>query len=72
MALAMEVADTGGEIGKKLNPLKRLVDSITNIFAQVNETMEALGLPGRGNQKQVEGPRKQLPSPETTKSTSDL
>ena len=62
--LALELADTGGEIAERLAPARKIIDSIANVFAKAKELGEQLGLPPGSEPKQIEGPKKQLPAPD--------
>ena len=74
MALILEGADTGGEAGRKLEPLRKLLDSITGVIKSASEDEERniprLATPERP--KQIQPPRKELPSPKTDDGSSDL
>jgi hypothetical protein len=61
--LALELADTGGEVAERLAPARKIVDSVANVFARAKELGEQLGLPPRAEAKQIEAPRKQLSAP---------
>jgi hypothetical protein len=63
MALSLEFASTGGRAAKELEPAKKIIDSITNLFGKAKElTDKALKLPPPTPRKQIEGPREQTPS----------
>lgn len=68
-AFTLEVASVGGQAARELKPVKDLADAIGNLFAKAKEMGEKLGLPSRGEQKRIEGPRKQLPAPQADKAT---
>jgi len=64
----------GGEAGRRLEPLRKLLDSITSVIKSTKEEEERniprLTIPEQP--KQIQPPRKKLPSPETNTGSSDL
>ena len=73
MALVLEAANTGGEAGKRLEPVRKLIDSITGLFGSAKEEEEKISrLNGPEDRKQIQGPRRQLPAPEESAGSEDL
>lgn len=74
MALVLEVGDTTGEFGKRLKPIKEIMDSITGVIkaAKGDEEQRYPSLAAPETPKQIESPKKQLPSPETNNGSGDL
>lgn len=63
--VALEVADTGDEISKKFDGIRKHVDSITGLLAEARKFKEkVLGI-GSRKPKQLEAPKKQLPAPDS-------
>lgn len=63
MALSLEVGATAGKVGNDLAPVRKLIDSISNLFAKAKEMGEAIGLPSPRPKPRIEPPRKELPKP---------
>lgn len=55
--LAIEVANTSGQVAKRLNPIRKWVDGIARLLGQAKEAEDAR------QPLQLEPPRKQLPPP---------
>jgi hypothetical protein len=74
MALVLEVGDTAGEFGKLLKPIKEFMDSITGVIkaAKGDEEQRYPSLAAPETPKQIESPKKQLPSPENNNGSGDL
>jgi hypothetical protein len=61
-AFTIEVAKTAGAAAKEMAPVKEFIDSVGNLLGKAGDLM---GLPGRKEPKQIEGPKKQLPKPKS-------
>jgi len=74
MALVLEVGDTAGEFGKRLKPIKEIMDSITGVIKAVkgDEEQRYPSLAAPETPKQIEPPKKELPSPENNKGSGDF
>ncbi len=74
MALVLEGAETGGKAGELLKPLREIIDSITSVIkaAKDDEDIKYPSLVAPETPKQIESPKKQLPSPESNQDLGDL
>lgn len=63
-ALALETATVVGEVGEKLEPWRKFIDSIANLIgvAKGKDTQNP-ALPSPEERKQIEPPKNQVPSP---------
>ena len=59
-ALTLEIAGAGGQAAKKLEPVRKSIDSIANLFAKAKELGEQFGLPRPTIPKRIEPPRRQI------------
>ncbi len=74
MALVLEAGDTAGEFGKRLKPIKEIMDSISGVIKESkgDEERKHPSLAAPETPKQIASPKKQLPSPENNKDSGDL
>jgi hypothetical protein len=64
-ALSIEVASTGGEAARQLNPIREWIDSIARLVGLAKDAENARPtLPAPGERKRLEPPRRQLQGPE--------
>jgi hypothetical protein len=63
-ALVLETATVAGEVGEKLEPWRKWVDSIANLFGLAKDKdSQHPSLPAPEDRKRLDPPKRQLPSP---------
>ncbi|MFZ1426327.1 MAG: hypothetical protein WAS21_06120 [Geminicoccaceae bacterium] len=63
-ALVIEIASVAGNAAQEMEPVRRISDSIGNLFGKAKNLADSiLGLPGPSQPKRIEAPKKQLPAP---------
>lgn len=74
MALILETANTGGEAAKRLEPVRKLIDSITGLIkvAKEDEDKASPRLEAPNERKRIEGPKDRLTASKSNKPPSDL
>lgn len=74
MALILVGAETAGESGRKLEPIRKILDSVTGVFkaAKDDEDISFPSLAAPKPIKQLQPPRKNLPPPDTDEGSGDL
>ena len=74
MAFILETTDTAGEVTRRLEPLRKYIESITRLLkaAKEDEDKTSPGLPPPDERKGIEAPRKQLAAPNTKEKPQDL
>ena len=72
--LVLETSDRSSEVVQRLEPLRKLIDSVTGLLkaAKDDEDERSPNLPAPEERRGVEGPRKQLAAPTTQESEGSL
>lgn len=68
----LEAATVAGEIGEKLEPWRKWVDSIAGLLGRAKEKDSHLSLPHPEEHRKIEPPKRQLPSPKNESSDDDI
>lgn len=74
MALILETANIGGEAAKRLEPVRKFIESITGLIkeAKDDEEKQFPRLEGPQERKRIEGPHKKITASKNEKPQSDL
>lgn len=73
MALILETAGTGGEAAKRLEPVRKFIDSITGLLKEAKEGEDKASprLEAPNERKRIEGPPKKIAAPDPKKQPPD-
>lgn len=74
MALVLETANTGGEAARRLEPVRKFIDSITGLIKEAKDDEDTASprLKAPNERKRIEGPHKKTAAPDDNEQVVDL